>query len=116
MEVKGLKSVGVIHVKVLHKFKQLNIKVNKAKCQFFVNELEYLGHAISAEGYIPLQNHKDTITQCTRPENVSQLRSFTGMVNYFQKNIPHLATDAHKLLHESAKWDWTFEHQQQFEK
>jgi len=84
----------------------------------FAHEVEYLGHSLSVEGYIPLAKHKEAIQKCPKPENISQLRVFLGMTNYFQKNIPHLATHAHMLhtpLQKNTRRNWTEEHQRQFE-
>ena len=47
------------------------------------------------------------------PENPKQLRSFLGMVNYYDKFLPGLATKCaclNDLLHKDKKWYWTEEH------
>ena len=45
-----------------------------------------------------------------RPEDVSQLRSFLGFVNYYHRFLPNLATALHslnQLLQTGRKWEWT---------
>lgn len=52
------------------------------------------------------------------PENITQLRSFLEVVNYFSKHILNLATQAHMLhilLQKNTRWNWTEEHQKQFD-
>ena len=52
----------------------------------------------------------DAIVQAPKPENLQQLRSFLGLLNYYGRFIPNLATIVHplnKLLHHNAKWNWT---------
>ena len=47
------------------------------------------------------------------PEDPKQLRSFLGMVNYYDKFLPGLATKCaclNNLLHKDKKWYWTEEH------
>ena len=50
--------------------------------------------------------------QAPKPDNVSQLRSYLGLVNYYHKFLPDLATTLHPLnalLQTGAKWDWSQE-------
>ena len=47
------------------------------------------------------------------PEDPKQLRSFLGMVNYYDKFLPGLAKKCaclNDLLHKDKKWCWTEEH------
>ena len=47
------------------------------------------------------------------PKDPKQLRSFLGMVNYYDKFLPGLATKCaclNDLLHKDKKWYWTEEH------
>lgn len=79
---------------VLEKFRQRKIKVKMSKCHFFASTVEYLGHSISANGIIPLENHQQAILEtCSSmfinvPQNISQI-SFIGISMYYQ-NIYHI--------------------------
>lgn len=57
---------------ILKKFEDLNIRVKLAKCQFFADQVECLGHYISAQGHIPLPKHEDAGAKCPIPQNISQ--------------------------------------------
>jgi len=49
------------------------------------------------------------------PKNVAELRSFLGMVNYYDRFTPGLATRCavlNDLLHKNSTWCWTREHSQ----
>ena len=51
----------------------------------------------------------DAIVQAPKPENVQQLRSFLGLLNYYGKFIPNLATIVHplnQLLRHGTQWKW----------
>lgn len=58
-------------------------------------------------------NHKQNIKAVLRApklENVSQLRSYLGLVNCYHIFLPHLATMLHPLnswLQIGAKWEWS---------
>ena len=57
------------------------------KCHFAKSELEYLGHVVGKDG-IKVDHRKiDTLTRWARPNDVSQLRSFLGLSNYFHRFI-----------------------------
>lgn len=50
------------------------------------------------------------ILDAPKPENVVQLRSFLGLVNFYGKFIPNLASLLHPLYHLLGKevdWSWT---------
>ena len=53
---------------------------------------------------------KSSILRAPDPENLQQLRSFLGLLNYYGKFIPNLANIVHplnQLLQKDAKWTWT---------
>ena len=52
--------------------------------------VECLGHKISAKGLQPSGEKVRAIREAPPPTNVSQLRSFLGLVNYYGKFLPHL--------------------------
>ena len=48
-------------------------------------EVQYLGHTISAEGLKPSKSKVKAIEEAPVPRNVSELKSFLGLVNYYAK-------------------------------
>ncbi|CAI5482830.1 unnamed protein product [Closterium sp. Yama58-4] len=80
-----------------------------SKCEFFKQELEFLGHVISRDG-IKIDPAKiKTIQEWKSPTNVTELQSFLGFVNYVRRFIPNMAgitgplTD---LLHKDKNFVW----------
>ena len=67
------------------------------KCKFFQKSVEYLGHVIDKEGIQPIQKKVEAILAAKSPNNIQQLQSFMGMVNYYGKFIPKLSTIAAPL-------------------
>ena len=57
------------------------------------------------------------VVNAPRPENVQQLRSFLGLVNYYHKFLPNLATTLNPLnglLEQGKRWNWTTECEEAF--
>ena len=97
---------------VLHRLEECGLRVKLAKCEFMKASVEYLGHRVSSQGLHPLESKQDAIVQAPEPQNLQQLRSYLGLLNYYGKFIPNLATIAHplhNLLRNNVKWSWTSE-------
>ena len=77
---------------VLYQLEDAGMRLKKEKCSFCLAEVEYLGHCISAEGLCPSTTNVQAITAAPKPSKVSELKSFLGLVNYYAKFIPNLAT------------------------
>ncbi|UYV81492.1 K02A2.6-like, partial [Cordylochernes scorpioides] len=89
-----------------------NIKLKKEKCLFLQKEIEYLGHLVTEEGIRPLDHKVQAIQKAKTPTNISELRSFLGLVNFYGKfipNLPELLKPLHELLHKKRPWVWTKE-------
>ncbi|XP_055527914.1 uncharacterized protein K02A2.6-like [Wyeomyia smithii] len=77
--------------KLLKRFEEYGIVLNSNKCQFNVEQLEFLGHELSSKGIRPTANRVQAVKQFRRPNNTAELRSFLGLVTYVGRFIPHLA-------------------------
>ena len=96
----------------LHKY---NLHLKMAKCEFLKREVVYLGLKIDAEGLHPVEEKVNAVKRAPVPQNVSELRSFLGMVQYYHPFLPGLATTLtplHELLKKGVQWTWTKECQQ----
>ncbi|XP_055619547.1 uncharacterized protein K02A2.6-like [Toxorhynchites rutilus septentrionalis] len=94
---------------VLERLSKANIKINFEKCKFFVKELVYLGHIISEKGLSPCEDKISTIKKAKEPTNIAELKSFLGLINYYNKFIPHLSFKLHQLhnlLRKDVKFSW----------
>ena len=79
------------------------------KCKFMQPSVVYLGHLISKLGIKPLQCKVETIRKAKYPENVTQLISFLGAVQYYSRYIPHMSTVVEPLNRlRSASTPWRF--------
>ena len=104
---------------VLKRLSEHGLRLKKKKCAFMVNEVVYLGQKINSQGIQPVQEKVRAITNALAPTNVSEVRSYLGMINYHQKYSPNLSTilaPLHSLLEKGKSWKWSEEHQEAFRK
>ncbi len=76
------------------------------------------GHSISANGLEPTDTKVRAIREAPAPQNVSQLRSFLGMVNYygkFLKDVSSNLTPLYRLLQKKTQWKWGIQERKAFE-
>ena len=60
------------------------MRLNAAKSNFCALETEYLGYALSREGIAPQTKKIDSILALNPSTQVKELRTFLGMVQYYQ--------------------------------
>ena len=99
-------------------FKRLvkaGLRLKKGKCVFMEPQVTYLGHSVSKEGIQPMEDKVEAITNAPPPRNVSELKSYLGMINYYQKFLPNLSSvlaPLHRLLKSKTHWHWGKDQQQ----
>ena len=104
---------------VLSRLNEQGIKLKKEKCTFLQTSVEYLGYVVDANGVHTTAAKLEAIQKAPEPQNVSELRSFLGLLNYYGKFIPNLAAllhPLHVLLQHKQKWKWTKECAKVFQK
>ena len=103
---------------VLERLKAYGFRIKKEKCAFLAESVEYLGFKIDASGIHPTADKLKAIEEAPTPQNVSELRSFLGLLNYYGKFIPRLSTLIHplnQLLQKDRLWAWNEECQRAFQ-
>ena len=95
--------------KVLGIMATAGLTLNLTKCKFMLPSVEYLGHVIDQHGLHPTKEKVKAIREASEPQNVSELRSFLGISNYYAKFLPNLSTKLaplYALLQKESKWTW----------
>lgn len=93
------------------------MQVQRDKCEFFKSSLEYLGHVIDEKGLHKSPEKLRAIAEASAPTNISQLRSFLGLINYygrFVKNMMTILSPLHELLHVGVAWKWSLKCEKAF--
>ncbi|KAI4293155.1 hypothetical protein PAPHI01_2429 [Pancytospora philotis] len=107
---------------VLARLKGINMALNRKKCMFLKPEVKILGFVISKDSVRPDPEKIVAIQNYKRPENLSELRSFLGLVNYNREFIPkftQLTLPLYAMLKgepkkSTQKVDWTEESAEAF--
>ncbi|XP_064653072.1 uncharacterized protein K02A2.6-like [Lineus longissimus] len=97
---------------VLKQLADHNVVAKRPKCKFKVPEVSYFGHMINAEGRACMKYKVDAILNARKPENVSELRTFLGIVGYYGSFIPNMSTKfapLYRLLRNNTPWQWSHE-------
>ena len=94
---------------VLNSLEKANITLNLDKCEFNKSLMKILANIVSSNGISPDPEKVKAISDLPAPRNISQTRSFLGMVNQLSKFTDHLADKTkpiRDLLSEKNFWSW----------
>ena len=90
------------HLKiVLEALKNNNLYANPSKCEFALEEIDYLGYLVSKKGISPNPDKVAAIANWPKLKNTRDVQSFLGLANYYRKFIKDfskLAVPLTKLL------------------
>lgn len=104
---------------VLQTLEEAGLTLKQSKCKFGVPSVEYLGHIIDSDGLHPSEAKVKAIREAPTPTNVTELKSFLGLLNYYHKFLPDVATvlsPLHLLLRKDTPWKWTPDQEKAFQK
>ena len=77
---------------VLERLQRYDIQLNRTKCSFFRDSIEYLGFVIDAAGIRPQQKKLDEVLRSYYPKNTAELQSLLGLINYYAPFVANLST------------------------
>lgn len=83
--------------RLLQRAQKVQLKLNKEKCRFLLEELPYIGHVISSQGVKPDPKKISAIKQMAAPQDSDGVRRFLGHINYLAKFIPNCSAEAEPL-------------------
>ena len=104
--------------KVMTKLRDAGMIVKLPKCEFAMDQLDFLGHTVNAEGIKMQQRKTKAISKMEAPRNAKETKRFLAMAGYYRKFIRDFARKTHalsELCRQGRKWEWTDKHQAEFE-
>ena len=100
------------HIKAVFQIDKYGFKLDSEKCEFFMKQIKYLGQIIDENSRKPDPERTEVIKNMPPPNNVTNLRAFLHLVNYYSIYIPKmydLRAPLNDLLEKGAKWIWSKE-------
>nr|CAD40090.2 OSJNBb0012A12.12 [Oryza sativa Japonica Group] len=102
----------------LEKLREHQLYAKFSKCEFWLSEVKFLGHVISAGGVAVDPSNVEFITNWKQPKTVSEIRSFLGLTGYYRRfieNFSKIAKPMTRLLQKDVKYKWSEECEQSFQ-
>ena len=81
--------------------------------------MEYIGFRITQAGLSTLPSKVEAVLKAPTPRNVTELKSFLGLVNYYGRFLAILSSVCHplnRLLQKEVKWTWSEECEKCFQR
>jgi hypothetical protein len=106
---------------VLQRLREHKLYAKLSKCEFWIDEVPFLGHVFSRQGEFCIAvdpgKVKDVLDWVV-PQTVKEVRSFLGLAGYYRRfieNFSKIAKPLTSLLEKGVDFSWTDERQKAFE-
>nr|GEU32761.1 hypothetical protein [Tanacetum cinerariifolium] len=107
------------HLRILlGTLRQKRLYAKFLKCEFWLGQVAFLGHIVSADGITMDPSKVEAITKWTRSKTVTEIRSFLGLASYYRRFVEGfscLALPLTKLMRKGEKFVWDEEREKSFE-
>jgi hypothetical protein len=89
----------------------LRIMLGKfSKCEFWMEEVAFLGHVLSAKGVAVDPSKIEAVSKWQSPKSVTEIRSFLGLAGYYRRfieNFSKIAKPMTELLKSNTPYVWS---------
>ena len=104
---------------VLQILRENQLFAKLSKCDFWLKEVSFLGHIVSAEGIRVDPMKIEAVMNWKPPRNVTEVRSFLGLAGYYRifvQGFSVIASSLTRLLQKGVKFEWDDKCQSIFER
>ncbi|KAJ0910150.1 putative nucleotidyltransferase, Ribonuclease H [Helianthus annuus] len=109
----------VCHLReILDTLRREKLYAKFTKCAFWLREVQFLGHLISADGVLVDPSKIEAVTKWNPPRNPSEIRSFLGLAGYYRRFIQDfskIALPLTKLTRKEEKFVWGIKQEEAFQ-
>ena len=77
---------------MLQRLESADLTLKTSKCVFGLDSIKYLGHITDKNGLHPSPEEVKAIAEAPTPTNVTELKSFLRLINYYNKSLSNLST------------------------
>ena len=88
------------------------------KCDFWLQEIQFLGHMVSKEGISVDPAKVEAMMRWERPKSVFEIRSFLGLAGYYRRfieNFSRIACPMTRLTRKGVSFDWNDKCEESFQ-
>nr|GFA01480.1 retrotransposon protein, putative, Ty3-gypsy subclass [Tanacetum cinerariifolium] len=107
------------HLRImLEILRQKKLYAKFSKCDFWLGQVAFLGHIVSADGITMDPAKVEAITKWPRPTTMTKVRSFLGLAGYYRRFVEGfslLVLPLMKLMQKGEKFVWNEEREKSFE-
>jgi hypothetical protein len=82
---------------VFLRLRKAHLYAKPSKCEFAMDEIEFLGHTFSEKGIQPSEDKLKDIKEWERPASAKQVRSYLGFVGFYRRYVKGFAKIARPL-------------------
>lgn len=107
-DIEHLESIGTFFQTVT----RYNLKLKLSKSEFFQDEIEFVGHMISANGIRANKKYVKQIIQLSKPSNKAEISSYCGFVGWLSKycfDLKKALEPISKLKRKNVRFEWGLE-------
>ena len=102
---------------VFERLQNTGLKLKPEKCEIAVPEVVYLGFKITEAGVLPTLSKVKAIKEAPQPTDLTQLRAYLGLLNFYRRFIPNAASilePLNRLLKATNSFSWGPEQEEAF--
>jgi hypothetical protein len=95
---------------VLEKLRQNQLYAKFSKCEFWLEEVTFLGHVLTTEGVAVDPTKIEAVKEWEQPRNLTDIRSFLRLAGYYRRfieNFSKIAKPMTNLLKKTNEFEWT---------